>query len=85
MAHTTSGELTSPSGSTRIDTPKRARTQHPLGRLLKKDRLQRRLSWPAYAKLLGLKESTLYKIAQGYHQPREITDAIIRDRLKELG
>lgn len=77
--------MTSGAGSTRIDSPKTPRHDHPLTRILREDRVRRRLSWPAYAKLLGLKESTLYKIAQGYHQPREITEAIIRDRLAELG
>jgi hypothetical protein len=48
---------------------------------LRADRLSRRLTWPKYAALLGVKLSTLHKIAMGVHQPTELTEAIIRDTL----
>lgn len=49
--------------------------------LLRKDRIRRRLTWPEYAKLLGIHLSTLHKIGTGVHRASEITEAIIRDAL----
>jgi hypothetical protein len=48
---------------------------------LRADRLERRLTWPKYATLLGVKLSTLHKIAMGVHKPTELTEAIIRDTI----
>lgn len=83
MTTTRPGESTAGKDSATIRDLKSA--GHPLVDVLRTDRVRRRLSWPAYARLLGLKESTLYKIARGYHVPREVTEAIIWDRLTELG
>jgi hypothetical protein len=85
MTTTIPGESTSPGDSATIGGLKTPRPSHPLVDVLREDRVRRRLSWPAYARLLGLKESTLYKIARGYHVPREVTEAIIRGRLADLG
>jgi hypothetical protein len=49
--------------------------------LLRADRIRRRMTWPVYAEFLGVKLSTLHKIATGVHRPSELTEAIIRDTL----
>lgn len=49
--------------------------------LIRQDRLRRRMTWPAYADFLGVRLSTLHKIATGVHRPSELTEAIIRDTL----
>ena len=49
--------------------------------LIRADRIRRRMTWPAYAEFLGVKLSTLHKIATGVHKPSELTEAIIRDAL----
>lgn len=52
-----------------------------LRELIRADRVHRRMTWPVYAKFLGVKLSTLHKIATGVHRPSELTEAIIRDAL----
>lgn len=52
-----------------------------LRELLRADRIQRRMTWPAYAQFLGVKLSTLHKIATGVHLASELTEAAIRDTL----
>lgn len=53
-----------------------------LADLIKNDRIARRLTWPRYAEFLGVKLSTIYKIAKGRVQrPHELTLAVISDRL----
>lgn len=53
-----------------------------LGKRLKQDRVQRRMTWQAYAAFLGVKLSTVYKIATGATtKPQELTLAQIEDRL----
>lgn len=61
-----------------------------LAEILKADRVQRTnakgeigMSWPEYADFLGVKMTTVYKIAQGVHTPRETTVARIKARLAE--
>lgn len=49
--------------------------------LVREDRIRRRMTWPVYAEFLGVKLSTLHKIATGVHKPSELTEAIIRDTL----
>lgn len=52
---------------------------------LRADRLKRRLTWQAYAILLGVSQSTLNKIVQSVtDQPHELTVAKITDRLDQL-
>lgn len=51
---------------------------------LRQDRLARGLAWPAYAKLLGVPLTTLYKLCQGYvNRPHETTLRLLRVRLEE--
>lgn len=53
-----------------------------LADLIKKDRVARRMTWPAYAEFLGVKLSTIYKIAQGrVRKPHELTLADISAKL----
>jgi hypothetical protein len=49
--------------------------------LIRADRIRRRMTWPVYAEFLGVKLSTLHKIATGVHRPSELTEAIIRETL----
>lgn len=53
-----------------------------LARRLTTDRLKRKLTWPAYAAFLGLKLSTVYKIARGATtKPHDLTLVQIEERL----
>lgn len=61
-----------------------------LAEILKADRVKRvnakgeiGMSWPEYADFLGVKMTTVYKIAQGVHTPRETTVARIKARLEQ--
>jgi hypothetical protein len=49
--------------------------------VIRKDRIRRRMTWPVYAKFLGVHLSTLHKIATGVHRPSELTEAVIREAL----
>jgi hypothetical protein len=67
-----------------------SKREQTLGELLKADRLKRKnakgkvgMSWPEYAAFLGMPMTTVYKIAQGTHSPREVTAARIRERLRK--
>lgn len=51
--------------------------------VIRADRIRRRMTWPEYAKFLGVHLSTLHKIGTGVHQASELTEAVIRDRLAE--
>lgn len=51
--------------------------------VIRADRIRRRMTWPEYAKFLGVHLSTLHKIGTGVHQASELTEAIIRDKLAE--
>lgn len=50
--------------------------------IVRRDRIRRRMTWPAYAQFLGVHLSTLHKIATGVHRPSELTEAIIREALE---
>lgn len=53
-----------------------------LAELIRKDRVSRRMTWPKYAEFLGVKMSTIYKIAKGrVRRPHELTLGAISDRL----
>lgn len=51
---------------------------------LRTDRLRRKLTWPAYADLLGVKLSTLNKMVRGVHKPSQLTVVQIEERLEAL-
>ena len=64
--------------------------EQSLAEILKADRVQRTnakgeigMSWPEYAEFLGVKMTTVYKIAQGVHTPRETTVARIKAKLEQ--
>lgn len=53
-----------------------------VSQLLQQDRLDRGLTWPAYADFLGVPQATVYKIARGAHQrPHQLTLAKILGRI----
>lgn len=71
---TKSGNSPAESGDTFSD-PKQ------LAAAIRKDRLARKLSWPAYAAWIGVKMSTIYKIAKGTTRlPHELTIDTIRTK-----
>jgi hypothetical protein len=41
------------------------------------------MTWPAYAKFLGVNLSTVHKIANGVHRASELTEGIIREKLDD--
>lgn len=54
-----------------------------LAKRLNADRLKRRMTWPAYAQFLGVKLSTVYKIAtEKTTKPHELTVAQIEERIQ---
>ena len=55
-----------------------------LARVLKKDRLRLKMTWPHYAEHMGVPLSTLYKIARGDSHPHELTVQTILDRWELL-
>ena len=58
--------------------------QKSLASRIKADRRKRRMSWPAYAEWMGVKMSTIYKIAQGRtDRPHELTVDLIEAKLAE--
>lgn len=60
-------------------------TQDDLASRLKKIRLERRLSWPKFAKLLDISMTTLIKVATGKSQrPHETTLAHLERGLAKL-
>lgn len=55
-----------------------------LAKRINRDRLDRRMTWPAYAAWMGVKQSTLYKIAQGSTtRPHALTVDQIVQKLNE--
>jgi hypothetical protein len=66
----------------------RSMTVQELANLIRADRLARsgqgqRMSWPAYARFMGIAQSTIYKIAQGrVERPHETTVDQILAKIK---
>lgn len=55
-----------------------------LAKRIERDRLDRRMTWPAYAAWMGLPQSTIYKIAMGRTpRPHQLTVETILAKLKE--
>ncbi len=64
-------------------TEKERKDVADLAARIKADRIRRRMSWPEYAEFMGVKQSTLYKIADGRTtRPHDTTVADIEDKLK---
>lgn len=80
----TSGALTDPTDGSSIPAFWAARPKE-LAELINRDRLIRRLTWPAFAEFLGVPHSTVYKIAGGRtNRPHELTVAQILERIKAV-
>ena len=49
---------------------------------VRRDRINRKMTWPVYAAFLGVPLTTIYKLAKGYtSRPHELTLELIRERL----
>jgi predicted transcriptional regulator len=55
-----------------------------LQRLVVRDRIARKMTWPVYAQFLGVPMATVYKIARGTHtKPHELTVATILEKIRD--
>lgn len=77
--HTRKGTLSARAGGATL--PTLTRDPDALPDLLRRDRIRRRMTWPAYASFLGVPLPTLHKIANRVHRASELTEGIIRERL----